>query len=270
VADCPEWVKAECYRIVSLGSKGDFDTAYAAARPVAATPLPADRPSSPGARFLLWDAKTLPARILIHRGLRGNASEAALSLPKPEEVQAYRKHSLAYWWMDGLRFALEAQRLMDAGDMAEARNVVNALTQHGESMAATQTAAINGGERSAWIRSFRALEVLASDVRGRLALAGPREKRETAYNWFASAADRQFPAPMLYPPMILTPMASRLGGFFLATQKPEDAIAAFQRALASFPNDMNSLVGLKKAYEAAGKIKDAETIGKRIEELKAD
>ena len=40
VADCPEWVKAECYRIVSLVSKGDFDTAYAASRQVAATPDP--------------------------------------------------------------------------------------------------------------------------------------------------------------------------------------------------------------------------------------
>ena len=116
-------------------SKGDFDTAYAAARQVAATPLPADRPASPGARFLLWDAKTLPARILIHRGLRGNANEAANSLPKPEDVQEFRKHSLAYWWIDGLRFALEAQRLINAGKLDEAREVVAALTQHGESMA---------------------------------------------------------------------------------------------------------------------------------------
>ena len=34
VADCPEWVKAECYRIVALASKGDFATAYAAARQI--------------------------------------------------------------------------------------------------------------------------------------------------------------------------------------------------------------------------------------------
>ena len=270
IADCPEWAKAECYRIVSLVSKGDFDTAYAAARQVAATPLPADRPGSPGARFLLWDAKTLPARILIHRGLRGNASEAANSLPKPDEVKEFRKHTLAYWWIDGLRFALEAQRLIDANQYEEARNVVAALTQHGESMAATQTAAATGGERSPWLRSFRALEVLASDVRGRLAMAGPKAKRETAYNWFASAEDRQHPEPMLFPPMILTPMALRLGNFYLATAKPPEAISAFQRALAAFPNDMNSLVGLKRAYETAGKTVDATVIGKRIDDLRAE
>lgn len=270
LADCPEWIKAECYRIVALVSKGEFDTAYAAARQVAATHPPADRPSSAGSRFLLWDAKTLPARILIHRGLRGNAEEAANSLPKPDEVKAFRKHSLAYWWIDGLRFALEAHRLIDAGEIDEARNVVAALTQHGELMAATQTAATESGERSQWIRSFRALEVLASDARGRLAMAGPKEKRETAYNWYASAEDRQRPASMLFPPLVLTPMAARLGTFFLATQKTDEAIGAFQRALAAFPDDMNSLVGLKSAFETAGNAVQADLIEKRIQALKAE
>lgn len=270
IADCPEWAKAECYRIVSLVSKGDFDTAYAAARQAASTPIPPDRPSSAGARFLLWDAKTLPARILIHRGLRGNADEAANSLPRPDDMKDYRKHSLAYWWMDGLRFTLEAHRLIDSGNLEEARNVVAALTQHGEAMAPTQAAAAVSGERSQWIRSFRALEVLASDVRGRLAMAGPIGKRETAYNWYASAADRQRPASMLMPPLIITPMASRLGAFYLATKKPQEAVNAYQRALAAFPNDMNSLVGLKSSYEVAGNTIQAQVIGKRITELKAE
>jgi tetratricopeptide (TPR) repeat protein len=269
IADCPEWAKAECYRIVSLVSKGDFDTAYAAARQVASTPIPKDRPASPGARFLLWDVKTLPARILFHRGLPGNASEAAASLPKPDEARAQLKHSLAYWWIDGLRIALDAQRLMDGGNFTEARQVVDALTLHGENMAKIQQAATATGERSSWLRSFRALEVLASDVRGRLAMAGPKDKRGTAYNWFASAADRQLPETLLNPPMILTPMAARLGGFFLTEKRYDDSIEAYQRALATFPNDMNSLVGLKSAYQAAGKTKETTETAVRIEKLKA-
>jgi tetratricopeptide (TPR) repeat protein len=269
IADCPEWAKAECYRIVALVSKGDFENAYTAARKVAAIPVQAGRPSSPGSRFLLWDVKTLPARILIHRGLRGNANEAAHSLPKPDEVKEFRKHSLAYWWMDGLRFALEAQRLIDAGDLAGAREVVAALTQHGEAMAKTQSAATASGERSTWIRSFHALELLASDVRGRLALAGPEQNRETAYNWFSAAEDRQHPSPLLLPPMILTPMAAHLGDFFLTTQKPTEAIEAYQRALTAFPNDMSTLTGLKRAYEAADNTTAAAAITKKIEDLMA-
>lgn len=270
VADCPEWVRSECYRIVALVSKGDFDTAYAASRHVAATPLPMKRLSSSGARCLLWEAKTLPARVLLHRGFKGNADEAKLSLPTPKESDVTRRDSLANWWIDGLRIALEARRLIDVGEFDNARIALTALTQHGEMMSKTQRDATRFGERSEWTRAFRALEVLASDTRGKLAMAGPVDKRETAYNWFASAMDRQQPATMLNPPMLLTPMASHLGEFYLATNKPTEAIEAYQRGLEMFPNDMNSLIGLKAAYEAAGNTKDAESTGKRIDELKVN
>lgn len=269
VADCPEWVKAECYRIVSLVSKGDFDTAYAASRQIAATPYPENRASSPGARLLLWDAKTLPARILLHRGFKGNAREAMDSLPKPEELKATRKTSLAYWWIDGLRIALEGRRLINAGDLNGATEASNALTHHGEAMAKLLTDATASGERSAWTRSFRALEVLASELRGRLAMVGPKSQIGSAYNWFSSASDRQHPAPMMFPPMILTPMPIYVGEYYLAVDRPKDAVEAYQRALTEFPNDMNALRGLKRAYDQ-DKLPDksAET-EKRILELRA-
>lgn len=269
VADCPEWVKAECYRIVALVSKGDFDTAYVAARQIAATQVSVKRSASPGGRILLWDATTLPSRILLHRGLRGNANEALQSLPKPGDLMDSHKKSLAYWWIDGVRLALEARRLIDDGKLSEARNVAAALTQHGESMSKTQAAANSGGERSAWNRSFRALEILASDLRGRLALAGPKNRMGPAYNWFASAVERQHPAPMLFPPMILTPMANRLGEYYLAINQPKEAIESYQRALAAFPNDMNALIGLKSAFDQAKLPDDAASTGKKIEDLRA-
>ena len=269
IADCPEWVKAECYRIVSLGSKGDFDTSYAAARQIAATPFPLDRAASPGVRLLLWDAKTLPARILLHRGLNGNATDALSSLPKPAELKDTREKSLAYWWIDGLRIALEARRLIEAGKFVEAQQAVAAFTLQGEAMSKSQAAATASGERAAWTRSFRALEVLASDLRGRLALAGPKATVGIAYNWFASAADRQHPSPMMFPPMILTPMAIRLGEYYLAVGQPKEAIEAYQRALTAFPNDMNALIGLKTSYEKADLPKEAAETEQKIQDLRA-
>lgn len=269
VADCPEWVKAECYRIVSIVSKGEFDTAYAGARRIAATPLDPNRLSSPGDRLLLWDAKTLPARILLHRGLHGNADEAMHSLPTPEEIKNTHSASLAFWWIDGLRFALEARRLIDAGKDKDAQDVVTAFAQHGEGMANTQPLAATFGERSSWTRAYRALEVLASELQGNLAMAGPKERTGIAYNWFASATDRQRPTSLMFPPMILTPMAIHLGEYYLTVGKTDEAIEAYQRALAAFPNDMNALVGLKNAFEKAGKSTDAEATTKRIEALRA-
>ena len=269
VADCPEWVKAECYRIVAMISKGDFETGYAAARRIAVTPAPKGRMASPGVRLLLWEAKTLPVRVLLHRSLPGNAGEALASLPSPEEIKVFQGKSLAYWWIDGLRFSLEARRLIDKKDFLEARNVTNAMGQHGELFSKSQSTASALGERSSWTRGFRALEVLASDLRGRLALAGPKDRMGTAYNWFASAADRQRPAIMMFPPMLLTPMAIRLGEFYLAMDQPQEAIGAYQRALTAFPNDMQALLGLKLAYDAAKLSSESAATEEKIRLLRA-
>lgn len=270
VADCPGWVKSECYRTVALVSKGEFDTAYAAARKIAGTPIPAGRTSSAGGRMLLWEAQTLPARVLLHRGLRGNAEEGLHSLPDPKLLAKSRDGSLAFLWIDGLRIALEARRLMDDGKITEANDAIEALAIQGEVFAKAQRAAMQNGERSLWTRGFRGMEVLASDLRGRLAMSGPAARRGTAYNWFASATDRQHPATMLMPPVLLSPMASHLGEYFLATRKPTEAVEAYERALAAYPNDMRSLEGLQKAYEAAELPAKAEDVEKRIEALKAE
>jgi tetratricopeptide (TPR) repeat protein len=269
VADCPEWVKSECYRIVSIASKGEFDTAFAAARQVASTPFADSRAGSSGARLLLWEAKTLPARILLQRGLAGSVKDANNSLPKPDEIKNTRKKSLAYLWIDGLRIVLEAQRLIDAGDLDGASEVLTALAHHGEMMSKAQASATASGERSAWTRAFRALEVLASELNGRKTLAGPKERIGTAYNWFTSATDRQHPASMMMPPLILTPMATRLGEYYLAADKPAEAIESYNRALAAFPNDMNALLGLKKSYQKAKLAKETADTEQKIQELKA-
>jgi len=268
VADCPEWVRSECYRVVALISKGDFDTAYTASRRVASTPFPNDRDTSAGVRSLMWDAKTLPARALLYRGFRGNAHEAIASLPKPEELEKTKITSHAHWWIEGLRIALETQRLIDTGQLTQATEVLATLTLHGESMSKSQAAAAAGGERSSWNRAFRALEILASDLRGRIALAGPKSEIRSAYNWFSSAADRQRPAPMMLPPLILTPMALRIGDYFTAVNRYEDAIEAYQRALKTSPNDMYCLIGLKHAYDKANLSKEAAETEKQIENLR--
>lgn len=265
--DCPEWVKAECYRIVAIASKGDFETALAAAKQLAALPLPQKRASSAGVKLMLWEALTLPARLLMRRAKPGDAALALAALPKPQTLRPYHDECLAYWSIDGLRIALETLRLQEAGKPEDARRAVEALTFHGEQMAKAQSVAYGGGERSEWNRSFHALEVMASEVRGRLALDGPKSLRGSAFNWFRAAADRQRPAVMLYPPVVLSPMAVRLGHFHLMEKNPEKALAAFTEALAAFPNDMEALLSLKRSHEAVGQAGEAAEVARKIKLL---
>lgn len=268
-ANCPEWLKAECYRVVALNSKGDFNTAYAAAKQIAEIPIPAARPNSPGSRYLLWEAKTLPARIVLARGLTGDAAaEAATCLPSPESLAGMRRKSTAYVWIDALRFCLEAKKQILAKDYKTARRTIDAITTHGTLMAGMRVTAGKQGEASEWLRAFRAFEIFASQLRGENALISPPEYQGLAYNWFAAAADRQRVSSKLNPPAVLSPMARQLGEILIQQGKTEDALAAYQRALNAFPADLETLVGLQKIYKTMGDADKEQEIAAQIAKLR--
>ncbi|HSP42845.1 MAG TPA: hypothetical protein VLO11_08245 [Luteolibacter sp.] len=267
-ADCPEWLKSRCYQIVVLHSMGETEAALAAAGELAAIALDPERPASRGNRFLMWEAKTLPARLMMCQA-KGNARKAAATLPKPADLAPFRDHSLAYLWIDGLRLLLEVRGLLDDGKPDAAREAQNALVHHGELMARTRNAAQSGGEISPWSRAFRGMEILASELRGDIALAGGDAIRASAFNWFSAAADRQSPASLLMPPAVLTPMAGRLGDFLLAEKKPAEAIDAYRRALNLLPNNLDLLTSLERALRQADRIEEATETTRQIEALKA-
>lgn len=269
LADCPEWVKAESYRVVALASQGEFETALAAAKQLAALPVDATRALADGPRLQLWEAQTLPARLLMRRGKPGDAALALATLPKPDATKVYQGKCMAFWWIDALRILLDAQRLVDAGQLDAAKTTLDALAFHGTQMAKAQPAANRNGERSAWNRAFKAMELLACDVRGHMALRGSKELRGSAYNWFHSAADRQRPAVMLYPPAILSSEWVKLGYFHLLEEKPDLAIDAFREGLKWFPNELDALAGLQRALEAAGKPLEAAAVAGQIKQLTA-
>ena len=205
----------------------------------------------------------VPARLLMRRGKPGDSALALAELPKPAAIRPYHDACLAYWGIDGMRIALEIRRLVEEGNLDEARTTAAALAFHGEQMAKAQNEAAEGGERSAWTRSFRAIELLASEDHARLAA----NLRGTAYNWFRAAADRQRPPVLLYPPVVLTPMLACLGEYYLTENQLPEAIEAFSDALVVFPNDRETLQGLQRAYEGAKQADKAAAIARKIKLL---
>ena len=252
-ADCPEWLDAQCYRIITLNSMGRRQEAFDAALQLSETKIPDERKNSPGARVLWWDVKTLPARLALDAGTLPESIADEKLLPSANVAKDLAKHSLAHWWINGLRLALESHRQIQAKELEAARNTINALGQHGEMMAGSQKIATRSAERSEWNRAFRALEMIAANARGQLAIAGPEENRNIAYNWFSAAADRQTPAPLMKAPLVPTPMTGQIGEYFMATNKAAEAIEAFETALKAFPNDSRLIERLTSARESKTK-----------------
>lgn len=269
-ADCPGWVKAECYRAAALACKGDYPNALAVAKSVAAIKLPAERAASEGGQLLLWEGRTLETRLLMRRSLPGDTAKALAALPDPKAQQIYAKRTRAMWFYQGLAIALEARKAQEAGKPEEARKIADAMTLHGEQMLKTRGLAKAGGERSAWNRAFIALEIAASELRGAMAMAGPKAGLGSAFNWYRAALDRQTPPSMLMPPIALLPMQARLAEYHLAKGEPKAAIDVLIEAQARQTNDVEILGRLRKALLQAGHAEQAEEVAGEIERLKAE
>lgn len=269
-ADCPGWVKSECYRAAALAAKGDYRNALAVAKSVAAIPLSPERTSSEGGQLLLWEGRTLSSRLLMRRSLPGDTALALAALPKPEDQKVFGKSTHAIWLYQGLAMALEARKALEEGKPDDARKIAEALTLHGEQMLKTRAAAAAAGERSAWMRAFAALEVMAAELRGAMAMAGPNNGMGSAFNWYRAALDRQAPASMLMPPSVLLPMQARLAEYHLAKGDPKAAVDILIQAQASYTNDIEVLTRLKTALAKAGHAAQSEEVAEEIERVKGE
>ncbi len=264
---CPSWTKAESYRAVALASRGEYETALAIADAVAAIEVPLDLADSNGGRMLMWEGKTLPVRILMRRGEPGDMARAAKVLPPLEEVKEFGRKSLALWSYQ-VHSSLVAGRLaIEKGEMDAAREISRDVTNIGENYVKTRGVAEANGERSHWLRGFKAFEVMVSEFRGLLTMAMPPGERGGAFNWYRSAADRQERATLMMPPAVLLPMECRLAEYYADSKENGKAIEVLREGLEEHPADFELLTRLLAACEREGLEDEAAEIRQRIEQL---
>jgi len=269
-ADCPGWVKSECYRAAALAAKGDYANALAIAKTVGEIELPPERARSEGGQLLLWEGRTLAARLLMRRAQPGDNAMALTTLPKPEAQAVYGKRTHAVWFYQGLAFLLEARIKVEEGNLPEALAIAGAMTLHGEKMAENRDAAAAAGERSAWIRAFNALTVCASELRGAMAMAGPKADIGPAFNWYSAAIFRQTPPSMLMPPTVLLPMQVRLSEYYSAKGDTKAAVDTLIEAQGRNTNDIEILTRLQNALVKDNHADQATEVAKEIEKLRSE
>jgi hypothetical protein len=145
-----------------------------------------------------------------------------------------------------------ARLLLEEGKIDDARTVSEDVTRVGSNFVKTRDVAVGLGERSEWLRAFKAFEVMASELRGLITMAGPKGDRGGAYNWYQSAAERQTRMTLMTPPSVLLPMEARLGEYYMDRSENEKAVEALQAGLKDWPNDRELMVRLLDAYKVAG------------------
>lgn len=267
VVDCPGWVRAQCYRAVAMASRGDVEGALAVAKSLSTRDIPESRVHAPGATLLLWEGRTLAARLLMRRDGAGDPALAIAALPKTNSAGLFRKDSLSLYLYQGLAIACEARKALAEGNRTRALQVTSALELHGTQMTKMRAQAAKTAELSQWIRANQGMQIISAELRGRIALAGDKTDKLGAYGWFRSGEERQTPSSMMMPPLVMTPLAGRVADAQTATGTPEQALEAIQEALKQWPNDILLLEQLESLLETQGKKEEAAKVEQTIKGL---
>jgi hypothetical protein len=220
--------------------------------------------------MLLWEGRTLAVRILMRRSAAGDLERAMKLLPSVEEAKDYGNSSLVVWSYQSYSSVLAGRISVVNGRLDDARAVSEDISELGGRFVGTREVATAAGERSPWLRNFRALEVMASELRGLIAMAGPADDIGSAFNWYRAAADRQRYASLMMPPSVLLPMDVRLGEYYMARHDWTKAIETMIGGQHRWPNDWELLHQLQICFQKAGMKADAKDVEKRIEKIRGE
>lgn len=275
VNDCEGYLKAKAYLVNALYLSGDFEQAMKIAMDVRALKADISRPQSAGNAMLLWLSYNQPARLYMARGAKGDMDKALKSLPGKKELGPFAKHkkypTLAGVFSDALAMYLGSRKAMDKKDRDAAISLHRtAFRKHIMDMATVSKGATQVSDYAHFIRAGSALSVYDMELAGLIAMKGPEKTKIVAAGRFLSARDKQRAYSVLMPPIVMNPMDNRLGEYYFSVGESHEALLAYTEGDRLYPNNLASLLGMKRSLLALEKNEEAEQLQKRIDKLTAD
>ncbi len=270
INDCPGLVKAKCYLANTLFHRGDFSGAMRVAQEVRALKLDPSRPRSAGNHMLLWRGYSLSARLYLAKGEGQDLNLGQQSLPTAAELKPFIEDSkfpsLAGAFIDALRVYMGSRRAVDDKALAAASSLhQKTYRKFVGSLVNVVDGARRASDASHYIHAGRGLAIYDKELAGIIKMNFSRAERVAAAGSFYSAIDLQYIPKLMMPPLVVTPMQNRLGEYYLYMGKNEDAYEAFIEGHKHYPNNMNSLMGMKLSLSLLGKEADAAIIQAHID-----
>jgi hypothetical protein len=145
-----------------------------------------------------------------------------------------------------------------------------AFRKHIMDMATVSKGATQVSDYAHFIRAGSALSVYDMELAGLIAMNGPEKTKIVAAGRFLSARDKQRAYAALMPPLVMNPMDNRLGDYYFSVGENHEALLAYTDGDRLYPNNLASLLGMKRSLVALEKNEEAEQLQKRIDKLAAD
>jgi len=271
--DCEGYMKAKCYLANTLYQRGDFAGAMRVAEELRAMKLDPARPRSVGNHIILWRGYSLPARLYSARGADGDLDLALKSLPSKDELDRYVNDphfpTLAGVYIETLSAYIGSRKAIEGNAIAEAKILRNiTLRSRIGKMAEVVDGAMKLSDYTHYFNAGSSLAIYDMELAGLIALNDEEGSRMMASNWFMSARDKQGIPSLMMPPLVLSPMENRLGEYYLKMGRGVEAYEAYQDGLIRYPNNMASLLGLKRSLDVLGKINESALVQRHINLVK--
>ena len=269
VYDCDGWVRAKIYEANLHVVLGNYEKSLPVTNELASKKVDPKRISSRGACLLMWEGRTMGARLAMGRTKASDWSAAQKQLDALPIEEWYEKKSFAAVYRDNLAFYFGVRKAIAAKDLKAAEALYGSLIKHAKVMEATREVVARTSAYSDWVRAHDTLGVAVSELRGMLSMMNTGAARLGAVNFLKGAIDRQGSPTNLLPAAIDYPMQARLGEIYLALGEPGKAAVAYREGLDLRPNHIGVLEGYRKALLKLDRKDAAEQIQKRIDLIKS-
>lgn len=264
-SDCPNLIRAQLSLASVLKSLGDFKGAMALASKLAERPIKMDRLYSPGTTLVLWEGKTLGARLCLARGRKGDFQLGLDSLPKKEEGEKLALETPSVMGWESWRHALAARNAINTQVLDSATKYLDALAASDALLEQVASVVSHGSSRQSWERTRNALK-----VEWMLAKAAFIESRSgnkgssLADFWYQSAIDEREPPKGVFPPLSLALPPVEKAVHVTRRGDYKEAAANFKIAMTDYANDILVLEAYESWLRKKGDSEMADAIVKHI------
>lgn len=263
--DCPNLIRAKLSLASVLKSLGNFEEALAIGKELGALSLSSERLYSPGATLVLWEGKTLAARLCLARGGEGDIQRGLGSLPPKEEGQKLALETPAVMAWEAWRHALACQDALAKGDFAGANQFLNALAASDGLLDEVASVVARGSSRQSWERTRNALKVEWMLAKADVIEATAEEKGSSLADfWLQSAIDEREPSQGIFPPLSLSIPPVDKALHVAKRGNREEAAKNFKSAMVEYANDVLVLKAYEGWLRSTGENETADAIVKHI------
>lgn len=264
--DCPNLIRAQLYLATIHKSLGNYPEALEIAATLQELPVAKERLSSAGATLLLWEGKTLGARLHL---AKGDLQAALDALPGKLEGSAISSQTPAIMAWEGWRQLLAARVALTEKNWEQAdKNLLGLAASDSLLESAKKVVAVGSG-RAELARARQGLKVEWMITKA-LTKIGQSQDGSDAQGkfWLQSAVDEQVPPRGAYPPLLLSSARLDYAEYLRKRGDVELAREVYKDAMRAAPNDVETLRAYARFQQLQGEEKGAAEMLKHIELVK--